>query len=43
MKKTIAILLTLTMVLGMALTGCAGKDKEMTYAVEAGSAGEAVA
>ena len=43
MKKTIAILLTLTMVLGMALTGCAGKDKEMTYAVEAGSAGEAAA
>ena len=43
MKKTIAMLLTLTMVLGMALTGCAGKDKEMTYAVEAGSAGEAVA
>jgi len=43
MKKTIAILLTLTMVLGMALTGCAGKAQELTYAVEAGSAGEAVA
>ena len=43
MKKTIAILLTLTMVMGMALTGCANTKKEMTYAVEAGSAGEAVA
>lgn len=44
MKKKIAILLTLTMVMGMALAGCADKEpKEMTYAVEAGSAGEAVA
>ena len=43
MKKTIAILLTLTMVMGLALTGCANTKKEMTYAVEAGSAGEAVA
>lgn len=57
MKKRIAKLLALGLVVGMALTGCgggndAGKnadnaaadgDKAMVYAVEAGSAGEAVA
>lgn len=46
MKKKIALLLTMTMVAGLALTGC-GKaetaDKVMTYAVEAGSAGEEAA
>lgn len=46
MKKKIAMLLTFTMVLGMALIGCGSKEagsKAMVYAVEAGSAGEAVA
>ena len=57
MKKRIAKLLALGLVVGIALTGCgggndAGKnadnaaadgDKAMVYAVEAGSAGEAVA
>lgn len=44
MKKKIAVLLCLTMLLGTALTGCgkSGSD-EMVYAVEAGSAGEEVA
>lgn len=46
MKKRIALLLTMTMVAGLALTGCGKADaanKVMTYAVEAGSAGEAAA
>lgn len=57
MKKRIAKLLALGLVVGMALTGCGGGndadknadnaaadgDKAMVYAVEAGSAGEAVA
>ena len=46
MKKKIAMLLSVTMVLGLALTGCGSKEtssKDMVYAVEAGSAGEAVA
>ena len=46
MKKKIALFLSFTMVLGMALTGCGSKEaanKPMVYAVEAGSAGEAVA
>ena len=46
MKKTIAILLSSTMVMGMALTGCGNADngsQEMIYAVEAGSAGEKAA
>ena len=46
MKKKIAMLLSVTMVLGLALTGCGSKEtgsKNMVYAVEAGSAGEAVA
>lgn len=46
MKKKIALLLSFTMVLGMALSGCGSKEagnKSMVYAVEAGSAGEAVA
>lgn len=44
MKKKIAMLLCLTMVMGLALTGCGSKDDGVTvYAVEAGSAGEAVA
>lgn len=44
MKKKIAVLLSLTMLLGTALTGCgkSGSD-ELVYAVEAGSAGEEVA
>ena len=41
MKKTIALLLALTMVLAM--TACGKKDKVTVYAVEAGSAGEAAA
>lgn len=47
MKKKLAVLLTMAMVAGMALTGCganeAGTDRPVVYAVEAGSAGEAVA
>ena len=47
-SKKMALLLTMTVVSGMAFTGC-GKaktstdNKEMVYAVEAGSAGEAAA
>ena len=41
MKKMIALLLTLIMVLAM--TACGKNDKAMVYAVEAGSAGEAAA
>lgn len=41
MKKIIALLLALAMVLAM--TACGKKDKVMVYAVEAGSAGEAAA
>ena len=41
MKKMIALLLALTMVL--ALAACGSKNKTMVYAVEAGSAGEAAA
>jgi len=41
MKKTIALLLALTMV--FALAACGKKDDKMVYAVEAGSAGEAAA
>lgn len=56
MKKKIAMLLTATMVMGLALTGCGGSktedesasstassEKSITYAVEAGSAGEMAA
>lgn len=46
MKKKIAMLLGFTMMLGLALTGCGSKETgsdTMVYAVEAGSAGEAVA
>ena len=46
MKKKIAMLLGFTMMLGHALTGCGSKETgndTMVYAVEAGSAGEAVA
>lgn len=48
MKKTISMLLLVTMVLGLFLTACGDKakddnKKDLTYAVEAGSAGEAVA
>ncbi len=43
MKKKIAMLLCATMLMGMALTGCGGKDDSFVYAVEAGSAGEKVA
>lgn len=44
MKKKIAILLSLTMLLGTALTGCGSKGSEqLVYAVEAGSAGEEIA
>ena len=44
MKKKIAVLLSLTMLLGTALAGCGktGSD-ELVYAVEAGSAGEEIA
>ncbi len=46
MKKKIAMLLCLTTVMGMTLAGCGSAEtgnKAMVYAVEAGSAGEAVA
>lgn len=46
MKKKIALFLTLTMATGIALTGCGSKktgSETMVYAVETGSAGEAVA
>ena len=46
MKKKIAVLLTLVMVMGLALAACGSKEagsESMVYAVEAGSAGEAVA
>ncbi len=44
MKKKIAFLAALSLVAGMALTGCgSGSDDVVVYAVEAGSAGEAVA
>ena len=46
MKKKIAVLLTLVMVMGLALAVCGSKEagsESMVYAVEAGSAGEAVA
>jgi len=44
MKKKIALILATVMAMGLVLTGCGGKDDGvMVYAVEAGSAGEAVA
>lgn len=44
MKKKIALVLATLMTMGLALTACGGKDDGvMVYAVEAGSAGEAVA
>ena len=53
MKKKIALLVAMTMVMGMALTGCGEKpaavssdavvEDAIVYAVEAGSAGEAAA
>ena len=44
MKKKIALVLATVMAMGLVLTGCGGKDDgAMVYAVEAGSAGEAVA
>lgn len=51
MKKRLAILLGLTMTVGLTLSACGGNDSEkesgngsaMVYAVEAGSAGEAAA
>ena len=44
MKKKIALILAAVMTMGLALTGCgSAKDDTMVYAVEAGSAGEAVA
>ena len=48
MKKIIAMILALTMVFAMAACGASGNDTgdmgpDMVYAVEAGSAGEAVA
>lgn len=46
MKKRMAMLLGLTMALGLALTGCGGEEASsgvQVYAVEAGSAGEAAA
>ena len=43
MKKKIVKLLSVMMVMGLMLTGCGGEEGPMTYAVEAGSAGEAAA
>lgn len=43
MKKKLAIILSLTMMLGAALTGCGNNSNSMVYAVEAGSAGEEIA
>ena len=44
MKKEIALVLATVMAMGLVLTGCGNKDDgAMVYAVEAGSAGEAVA
>ena len=46
MKKKIALVLAMSMVMGMTLTACGNKETsstDMVYAVEAGSAGEAVA
>ncbi len=44
MKKKIALILATVMTMGMALVGCGGSDDgAKVYAVEAGSAGEAVA
>lgn len=46
MKKNIAIFLSCSLVLGLALTGCGSKETgsdTIVYAIEAGSAGEAVA
>ena len=44
MKKKMALVLAAVMTMGLVLTGCGGaKDGAMVYAVEAGSAGEAVA
>ncbi len=45
MKKKVAMLLVLSTVMCTALAGCGNKEdsKNMVYAVEAGSAGEAVA
>lgn len=46
MRKKIAMLLSATMLMGMALTGCGSESASsdtVVYAVEAGSAGEAVA
>lgn len=43
MKKKIALILAAVMTMGMTLVGCGGNGDGMVYAVEAGSAGEAVA
>lgn len=45
MNKRLAVLLMLSTAVCAALTGCGGEkeSKDMVYAVEAGSAGEAVA
>lgn len=43
MKKTLSMILALTMVFGFAACGGSGDSTDKTYAVEAGSAGEAVA
>ena len=46
MKKKIALVLAMSMVMGMTLTACGNKETsstDMVYAVEAGSAGEAAA
>lgn len=43
MKKKLAMIMTAVCVMGSLLTGCGGDSKETVYAVEAGSAGEAVA
>jgi polar amino acid transport system substrate-binding protein len=43
MKKKLAFALCMTMVTGMAMSMCASASEDMVYAVEAGSAGEAVA
>ena len=44
MKKKLAVILAVSMTLCAALTGCGGSgSKDMVYAVEAGSAGEAAA
>lgn len=43
MKKKIALVLSMTMVAGMAMSMGVSAEEDMVYAVEAGSAGEAVA